>query len=925
MHMHVVKGFLLALLVTLTAATVTGRGGEQRSPADRKWPPGLLDVPADSRPLSPKEALETFHLAPGYRVELVASEPLVQDPVAIDWDPDGRLWVVEMPGYMRDIAGRDEHDPIGRVVVLEDRDGDGKMDKRTVFADRLVMARALKVLDRGVLVGEPPHIWLMRDTDGDLRADTREPVTDAYGRVEIDPQNNANALHWSIDNWMHMAGQVDITLRLKRGAFEVRRTMRRGQWGVTHDDSGRIYRNSNESALHVDVVPSAYFARHPNLLRTRGSYERLADDNPDLNIVWPIRRTPGLNRAYQSGILREDGSLARFTAVCAPLVYRGDRLPSEVYGNVFVAEPAGNVVSRIIVSDDETMPRARKAYERGEFLASSDERFRPVYLANAPDGTITIVDLYRGILEHRLSMTEYLRDQILARRLEQPTGYGRIYRVVHECCPAVKRGASVSSKPKLLSSTDLVTALSHANGWWRDTAQRLIVERFGTSSASADAVAPALVSLAERAPDWRIRLHALWTLDGIDALPAPLVSRALEDPSADVRAAAIRLAEPWLGDETSPLRQAVLKRLDDADWAVRRQLAASLGAMPALARDAAVVLLLEKYGDDPITLDAALSGLRGREMTVLDRLMRDDSTQAAQAAQTAQASQTPQREASIAMLAATIVRGGEEDAVQALFAWLADGRRATWQRAALMRGTEIALLGATMPGTPAPRPAAAANSAAAPCPTCPGGRAGPGGAYAYARPPTAAAAGRAAASLRLNREPVALTSLGAETDLQRRVSRMLVRVSWPGKAGEAAPIAPLTAEEQQRFARGRDVYRNFCQACHQPDGRGQDRLAPTLIDSPLALAMPDVPVRVLLHGKEGAIGLMPPIGSTLNDDQIASVLTYVRREWGQTGSPVEPATVSTVRAQTTNRTRPWTDAELLALAGQKSGSPTPRP
>jgi mono/diheme cytochrome c family protein len=152
-----------------------------------------------------------------------------------------------------------------------------------------------------------------------------------------------------------------------------------------------------------------------------------------------------------------------------------------------------------------------------------------------------------------------------------------------------------------------------------------------------------------------------------------------------------------------------------------------------------------------------------------------------------------------------------------------------------------------------------------------------------------------------------------------------VRVSWPGKAGEAAPIAPLTAAEQQRFDSGRDLYRNFCQACHQPDGRGQDKLAPTLIDSTLALAAPEVPVRVLLHGKEGAIGLMPPIGSTLNDDQIASVLTYVRREWGQAGSPVEPTTVGAVRAQTANRSRPWTDAELRALADQKNNSSTPRP
>jgi putative membrane-bound dehydrogenase-like protein len=903
--MHVVKALLFALLVTLAASTVTGRG-EQRSPGGRPWPPGVLATSADSRPLPPRDALETFHLAPGYRVELVASEPLVQDPVAIDWDPDGRLWVVEMPGYMRDIAGADEHDPIGRVVVLEDRDGDGQMDRRTVFADRLVMARAVKVLDRGVLVGEPPHLWLMRDTNGDLRADTKTLVTDGYGRLEIDPQNNANALHWGIDNWMHMAGQVDIALRLKRGAFEVRRTLRRGQWGVTQDDSGRIYRNSNESALHVDVVPTAYFARHPTLLRTRGSYERLADDNPDLNLVWPVRRTPGLNRAYQFGILREDGSLARYTAVCAPVVYRGDRLPSELYGNVFVAEPAANVVSRIIVSDDGTMIRARKAYARGEFLASTDERFRPVYLANAPDGTITIVDLYRGVLEHRLSMTEYLRDHSLARRLQQPTGFGRIYRVIHE---STRRDTARPLKDG--SPADLAAALSHPNGWWRDTAQRLIVERFGASSSAAKAVAAALVALAERAPDWRTRLHALWTLDGIDALEAPLVLRALEDPSPDVRAAAIRLAEPWLARDAHPLHQAVSTRLDDADWGVRRQLAASLGAMTETTRDAAVVQLLARYGDDPITMDAALSGLRGREMNVLDRLLRDDPPQ------------SPQRDASIAMLAATIVRGGEEESVQALFAWLADARRASWPRVALIRGAEIALLGATMPGTPAPRPAAAAPDA--PCPTCPGGRAGPGGAYAYARPPAASAAGRFATTLRLNREPGPLTSLDAETDAGRRVSRLLARVSWPGKVGEAAPIAPLTSEQQQRFVRGRELYRNFCQACHQPDGRGQDKLAPSLIDSALALARPEVPVRVLLHGKEGVVGLMPPIGSTLDDDQIASVLTYVRREWGQAGSPVEPADVRAVRARTKNRTRPWTDADLLSLAGQPRGSTAPRP
>src|SRR3954467_6189665 len=418
----------IALFVVVAVVTAFG---SQSSPSNRPWPPGVQKVSDESPPLAPEEALKTFYMPPGYHLELVASEPLIQEPVALDWDLEGRLWAVEMPGFMADIRGSNEHDPIGRVVVLEDTNADGLMDKRTVFAEGLVLARSIKVLDRGVLVAEPPNVWLMRDTNGDLRMDTKERVTDQYGRFDGDPQNNANGFYWGLDNRMYTAGQSNIQLRLKDGVFEVQPTLSRGEWGVSQDDSGRTYRNTNESALHVDLVPTSYYARNPNLVRTRGSYERLADDNPDLNLVWPVRPNPGTNRAYQLGIDRDDGSLSRFTSVCAPLVYRGDRLPEELYGNVFVAEPAANLVSRLIVSDDGTTLRARKAYDRGEFLASTDERFRPVYLTNAPDGTLYIADMYRGIIEHRISVTEYLRDQVVARKLDRPTAYGRIYRVVH--------------------------------------------------------------------------------------------------------------------------------------------------------------------------------------------------------------------------------------------------------------------------------------------------------------------------------------------------------------------------------------------------------------------------------------------------------------------------------------------------------------
>jgi mono/diheme cytochrome c family protein/glucose/arabinose dehydrogenase len=888
------RAFLVAVGVAVAMATVSAF---QTSMPNRPWPPDVQPMPPESAPLPPEAALKTFYMPPGYRIELIASEPLIQEPVALDWDLQGRLWAVEMPGFMADLTGSNEHEPIGRVVVLEDVDGDGRMDRRTVFADGLILARSIKVLDRGVLVAEPPNLWLMKDTTGDLKMDTKELVTNQFGRFEGDPQNNANGFVWALDNRMYTAGQADVQLRLKNGAFEVTRTLQRGEWGITQDDAGRIYRNTNESAVHVDLVPTMYYARNPNLVRTRGSYDRLATGNEDLNIVWPVRPNPGTNRAYQTGIDRADGTLFKFTSVCAPLVYRGDRLPSELYGNVFVAEPAANLVGRIVLEQDARGPTARKAYARGEFLASTDERFRPVYIPNAPDGTMYIADMYRGIIEHRISITEYLRDQILERKLNTSTGYGRIYRVMHDSSARDLRPPFPASGA---SSVQLIAALSHPNGWWRDTAQRLLVERNDKS------IGPAILALATGSAPWRTRLHALWMLDGLDLIDAGTVTKALQDEAPEIRVAAVRIAERWLGEANHPIQAAVLARTSDTNSWVRQQLAASLGALPPGAKENAVATLLEKAADDPVVMDAAISSLRGVESAALGRL--SDAASAT----------SPQKDAAVTMLAATIARAGEDATVQTLLARAADPGAASWTRAAILRGLEINLLGAAMPGNPAGRGASTVSTGKPlPCPTCPGGRAGPGGAYAFARPPDwPSSQSRSGPELRLNREPRAFAALAAGTDsLSPRASAVLAKIVWPGKPGTTA-VAPLTADEQQRFEKGRDIYRNICQGCHQPDGRGQDRLAPPLVGSTLALARADIPARILLSGKEGPTGLMPPIGSTIEDEQIASVLTYVRREWGQTGDPVSAAAVAEVRRATADRNRPWKHDELMAMVGK---------
>lgn len=881
----------IALAIVSLATVVSSQSGAQ-------WPPALRSVPEQSPPLSPEAEMATFVLSPGYRVELVASEPMVEEPVVIDWDASGRMWVVEMLGYMEDMASTRERDPTGRVSVLEDSNGDGRMDKKTVFLDGLVLPRALKVLADGVLVGEPPHLWLARDTNGDLKADSKTLVCDCYGTALANVEHNANGLLWAMDNWIYTS-EHDTFLRLKLGKFEIRKTLARGQWGATQDDAGRVYRNNNSSALHVDFVPTQYYARNPAAVRTRGSFEFLGTP-AELNATFPVRPNRGVNRGYVTGQLRGDGTLATYTAVCAPTVYRGDRLPAELNGNVFLAEPSGNLVSRVVVDDDGTRLRGRKAYASAEFLTSTDERFRPVYLSSGPDGTLYVVDMYHGVIQHTGYITEYLRDHITAKKLEAPTRVGRIFRIVHETTKRAEPPALATE-----SSAQLVERLAHPNGWWRDTAQQLLVQRGDAS------VVGALTQLASGATDARTRLHALWTLDGLDKLEPATVIKGLNDSSRDVRAASLRLAERWLDGKHDDVQSAVLAQLDDADWAVRYQVAATIGAMPAAAREPAAATMLDRHGADPIALDATLSGLRGSESNVLGRVL-------------ALTPQTPAREAAVVMLAATIVRGAQNVPVQGLFARAAEPGRAEWQQSALLRGAEVALMpGAAMQGSPG-RGARAGAPVPTTAGTAPGQRGGPGGAPAFPAQSAAGAAANAGGGsgplLRLNSRPALVALVGRVGAVGERATALLARIEWPGKPGASAPVRPLTAAEQRRFDAGLLIYQSLCAACHQPDGRGQDGIAATLLGARWATAAPDVPVRILLNGKEGGVGLMPPLGSSLTDEQIAAVLTYIRREWGQAASPVSAGTVKATRALIAGRSRPWTDNELTALVNGRKES-----
>ena len=789
---------------------------------------------------TPEEELARFRLPDGYRMELVAAEPLVQDPIAIDFDADGRMYVVEMRGYMPNLQGTGEDRPIGRIVVVEDTNGDGRMDRTTVFMDSLVLPRAIKVTEHGVFVGAPPNLWLVRDTNGDLQADTRELIRSDYGDPKGNPEHNANGLAWGIDNWIHNAnygGQLRVGAD---GKVLFRTSANEGQWGVAADERGRLYRNSNEDPLRADLIPSHYAMRNANLATLRGIYEQLT---PNV-AVWPAHKTPAVNRGYRAETMRPDSTLAHYTSAGSPTPFVGDRLPAELRNSVFVTESAGNMVGRFVIEEtDNGTPVARTAYDHAEFLTASDERFRPVNLANAPDGTLYVVDMYRGIIQHRAFITGYLEQKIVERGLSEPIGLGRVWRVVHASTP---RGDT----PRLSRKTtaELVPLLAHPNGWWRITAQRLLVER------GDHAAAPALRQMARTHPDDRARLHALWTLDGIGDADESSIRAGLADSSPAVRASALRIAEPWFEREGNALASAVMPLMNDRSALVRRQHAASAGALLPRARDTALLAVIARNGDDPVVTDLVVSAVAGAELSYLQRILAVNSMDSVHYASV------------IRSLSRALTASRDAVRMQALLALAGAPSSPRWQRLAILDGIR--------------NPAGQRGGFVIDLPT---------------RPQTLVAA---------------MTS--ADTALRARATVVAESLRWPGKQATGPAVRPLMPDEQKRFAVGRVQYLASCAGCHQANGRGLPGLAKPLVGSRWVLGVPEALVRIVLHGKEGEM-LMPPVGSALSSDQVASVLTYIRRSWGNTASAIAPAQVNEVRGATTGRSKPWTDAELARI------------
>ncbi|MEO8077461.1 MAG: PVC-type heme-binding CxxCH protein, partial [Acidobacteriota bacterium] len=756
---------------------------------------------------------------------------------------------------------------------------DGRFDDASVFLDHIVLPRSIMLVGDGVLVGAPPELAFWRDTDGDGKADVKVVIATDYGakpNPKLPLSTNAelfpNGGLWAYDNWIYSAAYMK-KFRYRDGGFETGPTIFRGQWGLTQDDYGRFYYNDNTHSLHGDVIFGGYLQRNPDYPRLEGTNVNIASDE----LVWPAHETPGVTSGAQPARELRDGRLFKFTAACGPWVYRGDLLPA-LYGNAFIAEPVGNLVQRKVLTAASGTLAGRNPYDRADFIASTDERFRPVNFGTGPDGALYVVDMYRGIVEHHSLISAYLREEIKAHQLEGPYDYGRIYRIVPIDRPAPRVPAIAP-----LTSAQWVAHLGDANAWWRETAQQQLVERH------EPAVVPAIRRLAAAGSQPLGRVQALWTLEGVGALDLATVVAAFGDQEPVVRVAALRVSERLFKDAAgrAELLPRVLTLTGDPSADVQLQAVLTFGEARDPAQDVALAQAVrralaaarterapEAPGSQPgnrFLRDAFYSGLANRELPLIERLMADAAWPAADA----------EANRLIAGLARGVFGSRQVPAIERLIALAAAQPPAAGARtAALVEGIVEA---ATGPGA-ARRPIQ--------FPKEPDGWA------------TLLKNGELRSVLERARPPALSTS-----DL----------VLWPGKPGVAATVAPpaLTAAEQARFSAGKAVFTTVCASCHQLDGRGQDGLAPPLLDSDWVLGSPQATVRIIMYGLSGAIGVsgrnyigeMPGLGA-LDDAQIASVLTYLRREWGHTGAPVDPELVTSIRTATAGRVTPWGWREL---------------
>jgi len=590
---------------------------------------------------SPQAALESMRVRRGFKIELVAHEPLVKDPISFEWGADGKLWVVEMGDYPLGIDGQGKSG--GVVRFLEDTDSDGRYDKSTVFLDGVNFPTGVMPWRKGVLVSAAPEVFYAEDTDGDGKADLRKPIL--AGFREGNQQHRVNGFEYGLDNWIYGAngdsgGQIrsvgtlgpvssaaiindrGVDLRGRdfrfrpdapnRAAFET--VEGQTQFGRRRDDWGNWFGNNNPNWVWHYFLPEHYLTRNPHLaVRTQ---RKVLANYPESTRVFAISRS--LQRFNDIGMLNH------VTSGCSAAPYRDDLFGPDFATSVFISEPVHNAVHREVLEPDGVTFKSRRPADEldREFLASTDNWFRPITLKTGPDGALYIADMYRLVLEH----PEWIPPDTQKRfDLRAGSDLGRIYRVYPE-------GAKLRPIPKLdpLDAAGLAHALDSSNGWQRDTAQGLLVQYGARYRLGNRTVVPQLEQLAARSKNPKVRLQTLCTLDGLGALSPGALRVALDDVHPRVRQHAVRLSEPVLrgasGRSTSQnptLTGTLLNLADDPSIAVRYQLAFTLGEWSSPRAGKALLKLALQDFQNPEVQTAVLSSAPPHVETLLAAILQE--------------------------------------------------------------------------------------------------------------------------------------------------------------------------------------------------------------------------------------------------------------------------------------------------------------
>lgn len=546
--------------------------------------------------------LDTYTLEDGFTLKVIASEPLLKAPVAMDFDDEGRMWVVQMPGYMNDMQGSAENDPVGSIRILEDLDHDGIADHAKIFLDSLVMPRALAHVYGGLLYAEPPYLWFV-----DIKDDkpVNPVLVDSLFAVEGNPEHQPNGLLLNVDNWIYNA-KSNFRYRRKNGIWYKEPTTFRGQWGISNDNFGRLYYNNNSTILLGDYVL-------PNTLigNTHFSPDSSVDNvlTKDQR-VYP-RHATTVNRGYAKGVLNQDSILIHATAACSPLVYRGGSFSEEYDQNVFVCIPEGNLIKRVLLNFKGDSITAQHAWQDKEFLTSTDEGFRPVSLKNGPDGSMYVVDMHRGVIGHHAYLSPYLKNKTARNRLDTLTNYGRILKI---------KSDSFKDKPipdfKTRTGKELISFLYSENGWIRDRAQHNLL--FHKSDGLIQALKDVIFNANS---DWA-PIHALYVLEEWDELTFDLLSEVIENGNDNTAAHALVLLKSFAAEEQIDSAISLFERVVDKDRMVLDiYIGSILGTWMNIDNDVFIqtfFTLLKRHSVNTTVQEALISGLDGVEMELLD-------------------------------------------------------------------------------------------------------------------------------------------------------------------------------------------------------------------------------------------------------------------------------------------------------------------